>query len=822
MTSKFLQLCIDKINKGVTKYDNPLDVCNQLIQSDPQEGRNIFWLIKQLNEKRFTLDDLDDVRANLEDYFKKNKALPMTVEYTNIKAPLSRKRTKLDVCREQLRSYDDPDMICLSLLKSDPEDGKNIFWFIKQFKDGKINLNKTSKIRTNIELYLKNINKDLSNVGYDDIKEAVKPFVLIKLEPTVYPDQPDVIVLYDGEYGKLMVAQNKEASCEIGKGTQWCTSATKAENRYEYYRNQGIMYVFVDKKLGRKKFQFHFEADQFMNENNDPIPNVKTYVDNNPVLRELLGERITDFIATRNYKGFENILKTFGGNYDEITKGLDSIKQDPLLAYFYAKYVVKGKWEEGEPIISTNKDISFLYVRDITKKPWKIVEDYISDNPTRLYEYARYVTKRRYGDKTIEAVIAMDPKSSYDYAKYVVKRRWKPAEKYLKNDPQALFEYASDINERLDPEQEDIIADDPVWALKYATEVIRDRWEEGEIAISANPETAYKYATEVLQEPWMDGEDAIGSDPQLALDYIEYFGFGEGEWEYGEDTIATSARHSYEYAKDIVEGPWSKGEPAILTSPQYAKLYVENVLDGQRWDEAEAIISTSPGYSYRYAKDVLKGRFEKGEPAIASEPTLSFEYARTIAKRPYDITPTLRKEDVEKYKIFEDDYRKGTFVANMLGLYKAPDASIYEIIKEPYEFNTLPTLIWTDKNNKLTIDLKTGLMTNESKEIVKLGEIFDNPVLRRRLEIALDLHMARNNYKELVILSIITEGNLPNKENVEKILMGNPKYAGLYAICVVKNKWSPAKDDPTYKIWRHKSTDIDTSKLCNPKTLGEQ
>ena len=63
----------------------------------------------------------------------------------------------------------------------------------------------------------------------------------------------------------IIVPHTEEASCYYGKGTQWCTAANNGNNMFEYYNDNGNLYININ-KLTHEKYQFHFETDSFMDE----------------------------------------------------------------------------------------------------------------------------------------------------------------------------------------------------------------------------------------------------------------------------------------------------------------------------------------------------------------------------------------------------------------------------------------------------------------------------------------------------------------------------------------------------------------------------
>lgn len=55
-------------------------------------------------------------------------------------------------------------------------------------------------------------------------------------------------IIYD-EKGILIVRPNdKEASCRYGRGTRWCTAATRGHNYFASYTSRGPLYMFMPRK----------------------------------------------------------------------------------------------------------------------------------------------------------------------------------------------------------------------------------------------------------------------------------------------------------------------------------------------------------------------------------------------------------------------------------------------------------------------------------------------------------------------------------------------------------------------------------------------
>lgn len=75
--------------------------------------------------------------------------------------------------------------------------------------------------------------------------------------------------MYEDDKWLIIIPHTEEAACYYGANTRWCTAA-KEDNMFDYYNNDGPLYINIYKPKNRK-YQFHFESSQFMDEEDEPI-----------------------------------------------------------------------------------------------------------------------------------------------------------------------------------------------------------------------------------------------------------------------------------------------------------------------------------------------------------------------------------------------------------------------------------------------------------------------------------------------------------------------------------------------------------------------
>ena len=109
--------------------------------------------------------------------------------------------------------------------------------------------------------------------GLPDLYLGIKPFIdrdkpITKME-VIRDIKAGAEKVYEDERWLVVIPHTKEAACLYGAHTQWCT-AGRENNFFEAYDKQGNLYINIDKQNNRK-YQFHFESRQFMDETDKPI-----------------------------------------------------------------------------------------------------------------------------------------------------------------------------------------------------------------------------------------------------------------------------------------------------------------------------------------------------------------------------------------------------------------------------------------------------------------------------------------------------------------------------------------------------------------------
>ena len=261
--------------------------------------------------------------------------------------------------------------------------------------------------------------------------------------------------------------------------------------------------------------------------------------------------------------------ETYRYQPEELKKREHLWAKDPEFAYYYAKYVIEGRFPAGEKAMASHPFFAYYYAEEFIGDRWPEGEKAIARHSGYARDYAKDFNLRfdpktkTFSEKTNEDIFALHPDKE---------KAEKLKAKATETNPKLAWEkYEDDINEL--KKREHLWAKDPETAYDYARGVIKGRWPKGEKAIASDAESAYYYAKYVIKGRWTKGEKALASDPQFAYYYAGEF-IGD-RWPAGEKAIASEPQFAYYYAREFIGDRWPEGEGAIVTSDKHAKAYAE-------------------------------------------------------------------------------------------------------------------------------------------------------------------------------------------------------------------------------------------------------
>ncbi len=205
------------MNDNTIDFRVPSDLPNKFLLADPEEGKNVEWIIKSYINGGIRLyeDLLTQVKPALEDwlYLKRNKYI------TKSQNPFTDYTTLINICGVQ-----------------------------------------GCDMRRQGKMY-----------GYPGLYEIIKPFntILAERDKEIAEKLTDADYkeIYNDEDFRVIQPLSVKGSCYYGMGTRWCTSA-RDDNQFTNYNNEGPLYTILPKAptyIG-EKYQLHIETDSLMNE----------------------------------------------------------------------------------------------------------------------------------------------------------------------------------------------------------------------------------------------------------------------------------------------------------------------------------------------------------------------------------------------------------------------------------------------------------------------------------------------------------------------------------------------------------------------------
>jgi len=152
--------------------------------------------------------------------------------------------------------------------------------------------------------------------------------------------QQEAEKLYEDNAFIVIYPKTEAASCLYGKGTQWCTAAKK-DNRFDTFNSQGKLYIVID-KIDHRKYQFHFESQSYMDDDNIPLTEESS---------------IFRYFSTGLKKFFKSMANDFSSNK------IASYREMKSFYYLWANYLEMEAFYEK--CIELDPDNAIDYILDM-------------------------------------------------------------------------------------------------------------------------------------------------------------------------------------------------------------------------------------------------------------------------------------------------------------------------------------------------------------------------------------------------------------------------------------------------------------------------
>lgn len=148
-------------------------------------------------------------------------------------------------------------------------DSKKLQWVVMRLIDRDIRLEDIDRVcevlqsfdRVKGRLMYKDINKYRKLSDLEDEIASLEGEVLSKRQVDRITKLQGAEYIVDSDL-KVLWVKTVDAAKLYGSGTRWCT-AGRNSNIFDMYNRQGEVYIII---AGDRKFQFHYQSSQFMNE----------------------------------------------------------------------------------------------------------------------------------------------------------------------------------------------------------------------------------------------------------------------------------------------------------------------------------------------------------------------------------------------------------------------------------------------------------------------------------------------------------------------------------------------------------------------------
>jgi hypothetical protein len=287
---------------------------------------------------------------------------------------------ELEKLRKQLRSNDEikPDqipnlveIIVAAIEQKDPTNHKEYTpWLVRMYSKGNVkyeDLNRMNmlglydigKKRKIIRPEHKDINKFKTYQEFEDVMFNNYPPDSFEKEE----EQENSIAkkVFEDNDVLVVIPENETAACKYGKGTRWCTAATRGTNYFDSYNALGPLYILIPKKpkYNNEKYQLHFATNTYMDENDTKVCIVWLLTKRFPGLYDFFVKIEPNIQYNLNFMTADDVEKIFVMVKNNIIKTIEDWREkDKFKDKEYLKFL------EYEGYIDDDGDIDWERVED--------------------------------------------------------------------------------------------------------------------------------------------------------------------------------------------------------------------------------------------------------------------------------------------------------------------------------------------------------------------------------------------------------------------------------------------------------------------------
>lgn len=193
-------------------------------------------------------------------------------------------------------------------------------------------------------------------------------------------DETDAEKLYDDDDVLVIHPLTKKGAIYYGQGTQWCTAATRSDNLFERYNQNGPLIILLPHRPAYKqeKYQLFGAEQQYMNEKDEPVK-VTMLVKRFPQLFTLTTGLFDGHLAIMKFKYDQQIEQV---TYDGLNFG--RLSRNPEFVGMFFLHLYDADYWTIDHQIDTNNQIETTYTLRIVSDWNPHLEQVLQEGPENI------------------------------------------------------------------------------------------------------------------------------------------------------------------------------------------------------------------------------------------------------------------------------------------------------------------------------------------------------------------------------------------------------------------------------------------------------
>lgn len=126
-------------------------------------------------------------------------------------------------------------------------------------------LKKSKKLENN-DIYIYNTLPELFAI----VSPYIETHIISKNDEIKYTKLKEAKLFYEDDDWQVIIPLTHKSAQIYGENTQWCTASREASTLFHHYTQHGALYININKKT-KRKFQFHFNSGQYMDEKDSRV-----------------------------------------------------------------------------------------------------------------------------------------------------------------------------------------------------------------------------------------------------------------------------------------------------------------------------------------------------------------------------------------------------------------------------------------------------------------------------------------------------------------------------------------------------------------------